>query len=93
MRRAQSAPIDKSDCDDVRRFDRYLKEHSGHTGGWIEEEHLLFIKMKNKHSNNIEQICAAFEAFLIGKNRLKNIPNKCTVKMLEFNCLQIICGR
>lgn len=67
MRRAQSAPIEKSDCDDVRRFDRYVKEHHGHTGGWIEEEHLLFIKMKNKHNNNIEQVCAAFKAFLMGK--------------------------
>lgn len=71
VRRAQSAPIDKSDSDDVRRFDRFLKEHDGHTGGWIEEEHLLFVKLKNKHSNNIEQMCAAFRAFLIGKIHLK----------------------
>lgn len=67
LRRAQSAPIDKSDCDDVRRFDRYLKERGGHTGGWIDEEHLFFIKMKNKYNGSIEQICGAFEAFLIGK--------------------------
>lgn len=71
MRRAQSAPIDKSDCDDIRCFDRFLKEHNGHTGGWMDEEHLLFIKMKNKHNNNIEQICAAFKAFLIGKNSVR----------------------
>lgn len=68
MRRVQSAPIDKSDWDDVRRFDRFLKEHGGHTGGWIEEEHLLFIKSKNKYNNNIEHIVAAFKAFLVGKN-------------------------
>lgn len=68
MRRVQSAPIDKSDCDDVRRFDRYVQEYNGHTGGWMDEEHLLFIKMKNKHNNNMEQICLAFKAFLIGKN-------------------------
>lgn len=70
LRRAQSAPIDKSDCDDVRRFDRYLKEHGGHTGGWIDEEHLFFIKMKNKYNGSIEQICGAFKAFLIGKSLL-----------------------
>lgn len=75
MRRTQSAPIDKSDCDDVRRFDRFLKEHNGHTGGWIDEEHLLFIKMKNKHSNSIEQICAAFKAFLIGKHSKNEITH------------------
>lgn len=67
LRRAQSAPIDKHDCDDVRRFDRYLKEHNGHTGGWIDEEHLFFIKSKNKYSGNIEQICGAFQVFLIGE--------------------------
>lgn len=67
-RRAQSAPIDKNDCDDVRRFDRFLKkDNNGHTGGWIDEEHLFFIKMKNKYCGNIEQICAAFQTFLIGK--------------------------
>lgn len=69
LRRAHSAPIDKSDCDDVRRFDRYLKEHNGHTGGWIDEEHLFFIKMKNKYNGNIEHICGAFKTFLIGKYR------------------------
>lgn len=67
LRRAQSAPIDKHDCDDVRRFDRYLKEHNGHTGGWIDEEHLFFIKMKNKYGGSIEEICGAFKAFLIGE--------------------------
>lgn len=67
VRRAQSAPIDRSDCDDVRRFDRFLKEHDGHTGGWIQEEHLLFVKLKNKHGNDFEQMCLGFKAFLIGK--------------------------
>ena len=69
MRRVQSAPIDKTDSDDIRRFDRFVKEH-GHTGGWIQEEHLLFVKLKNKHNDSIEQICAAFQAFLVGKNHL-----------------------
>lgn len=66
LRRAQSAPIDKSDCDDVRCFDRFIKEHHGHTGGWIDEEHLFFIKMKNRYNGNTEQICTAFKTFLIG---------------------------
>lgn len=68
MRRVQSASIEKTDSDVVRRFDKYLKEHNGHTGGWIQEEHLLFVKLKNKHNNSIEQICEAFQAFLVGKN-------------------------
>lgn len=68
MLRVHSAPIDKSDSHDVRQFDRYSKENGGHTGGWIQEEHLLFVKLKNKHNNNIEQIREAFQAFLVGKN-------------------------
>lgn len=77
MRRVQSAPIDKTDSDDVRRFDRFLKEHNGHTGGWIQEEHLLFVKLKNKHNNNIEEIFTAFKAFLVGKNN-------CMLRILCF---------
>lgn len=67
MRRAQSAPIDKSDCDDLRKFDKFVMDHSGHAGGWAEEEHLFFLKMKNKHNNNIDEIIAAFNAFSICK--------------------------
>lgn len=66
LRRAVSAPIDKTDSEDVRRFDRFLKEHDGHTGGWIEEEHLLYVKMKNKYKDNIDQICNGFRVFYVG---------------------------
>lgn len=66
MRRAISAPIDKDDSDDIRRFDRFLKEHHGHSGGWNNEEHLLFVKMKNKYKDNIEQICNAFRVYYVG---------------------------
>lgn len=66
LRRAVSAPIEKNDSDDVRRFDRFLKEHNGHTGGWIDEEHLLYVKMKNKYKDNLEQICHAFRVHFVG---------------------------
>lgn len=66
LRRAVSAPIEKNDSDDVRRFDRFLKEHNGHTGGWIDEEHLLYVKMKNKYKDNLEQICNAFRVYFVG---------------------------
>lgn len=66
LRRAVSAPIEKNDSDDVRRFDRFLKEHNGHTGGWIDEEHLLYVKMKNKYMDNLEQICNAFRVYFVG---------------------------
>lgn len=67
MRRAVSAPIDKTDSEDIRRFDRFVKEHNGHTGGWIDEEHALYVKMKNKYKNNVAQISDAFRVFFVGK--------------------------
>lgn len=66
VRRAVSAPIEKSDSDDVKKFDKYLRENCGHTGGWIDEEHVLFLKLKNKYRTNIEQICNAFKLFYVG---------------------------
>lgn len=67
QRRTMSAPIEKNGSDDVRKFDKYLLEHNGHTGGWIDEEHHLFVKLKNKYRTNIEQICSAFKVFYVGK--------------------------
>lgn len=68
MRRIHSAPIDKSDLDDVRRFDKYLKENNnGHTGGWIDQEHVLFIKMRNKFKSNIDEMSAGLKVLFVGK--------------------------
>lgn len=72
LRRAFSAPIEKNDSDDVRRFDRFLKEHNGHTAGWIDEEHLLYVKMKNKYKDNMEQICNAFRVYFVGMFSMLN---------------------
>lgn len=73
LRRAISVPIEKNDSDDVRRFDRFLKEHNGHTGGWIDEEHLLYVKMKNKFKENLVQICNAFRIYFVGMFSMLNV--------------------
>lgn len=73
MRRVHSAPIDRTDLDDIRQFDRFVVEHHGHTGGWNSEEHALFVKMRNKFKTNIEEICAGLKVFHIGKSRNKNM--------------------
>lgn len=73
LRRAVSAPIEKNDSDDVRRFDRFLKEFNGHTGGWIDEEHLLYVKMKNKFKDNLEQICNTFRIYFVGIFSMLNV--------------------
>lgn len=68
MRRVHSAPIDRTDSDDVRQFDRYVLQHNGHMGGWNSEEHALFIKMRNKFKTNIGEICSGLKVFYVGKN-------------------------
>lgn len=66
VRKALSAPVNRAQCNDVRQFDKFLNDHNGHTGGWQDEEHHIFIKMKIKYKKNIEQICDALKAILIG---------------------------
>lgn len=67
MRRVHSAPIDRTDLDDIRQFDRFVVEHHGHSGGWNSEEHALFVKMRNKCKTNIEEMCLGLAVFYIGK--------------------------
>lgn len=49
-------PIDKDDNVDIKRFDDFLVASNGHTGGWNDEEHFLFLKLKAKYKENIDQI-------------------------------------
>lgn len=49
-------PIDKEDNVDIKKFDDFLVANNGHTGGWNDEEHFLFLKLKTKYKDNIDQI-------------------------------------
>lgn len=49
-------PIDKDDNVDIKKFDDFLVANNGHTGGWNDEEHFLFLKLKTKYKENIDQI-------------------------------------
>lgn len=69
MGRVHSAPIDRTDLDDVRRFDRFVVEHGGHTAGWSSEEHAAFVKMRNKYKTNVDEVCAGLKVFYIGEDR------------------------
>lgn len=71
-------PIDKEDNVDVQKFDDFLAANSGHTGGWNDEEHYLFLKIKSKYKENIDQIILS----------IKHITGsmKCDVKF-SFNFL------
>lgn len=69
VRAALSAPVNRSECSDVRHFDKFLNDHKGHTGGWLEEEHRAYIKMKYKYRKNIDQICESLSGLLVGSYR------------------------
>lgn len=34
-------------------YQRFLQETGGHTGGWAEEDHLLFLHLRKKYKGNI----------------------------------------
>jgi hypothetical protein len=38
---------------EVSAFQRFLQDSGGHTGGWDEEDHLLFLHLRNKHKGKI----------------------------------------
>lgn len=38
---------------EVLAFQRFLQETGGHTGGWAEEDHLLFLHLRKKHKGKI----------------------------------------
>lgn len=57
---------DGSDNYDVKKFLDFLTATNGHTGGWISEEHNLYVKLKNKYKTNIEQIIMSIQHILPG---------------------------
>ncbi|XP_055694689.1 coiled-coil domain-containing protein 112-like [Lutzomyia longipalpis] len=49
-------PVDEYLYKDVKAFDQFLKDFGGHTGGWEDEQHVIFIKYKTKYHKNIQKI-------------------------------------
>lgn len=66
VRQAISAPIERTDCDEVRQFDRFVAETGGHSGGWSDEEHQLFVKVRGKFLSNIDRIWQELQPILTG---------------------------
>lgn len=64
-------PIDKDDNVDIKKFDDFLVSNNGHTGGWNDEEHFLFLKLKTKYKENIDQIVMSIQHISGGK--FKNV--------------------
>lgn len=66
VRHAVSAPIERADSDEVRQFDRFVADSAGHSGGWGDEEHRVFVKVRAKFRNNVERICRELQLLLTG---------------------------
>lgn len=60
-------PIDRSDNDAVRKFDEFLCAHKGYTGGWTDEEHNIFVKLKLKYKTNMMRIVECMQNLMPGK--------------------------
>lgn len=66
MRRTMSAPIERDEMNDIRQFDTFLREHKGHCGGWLDEEHRVYIKIKAKYKRNLDKVCSELKSCQIG---------------------------
>lgn len=66
MRQVATKPAERDDNADVKKFLDYLVANNGHTGGWMEEEHNLFLKLKRKYGDNSEQIFMSFRHIVPG---------------------------
>lgn len=62
-----SKSISETDCSEVKIFDKFLLVYGGHTGGWNDEEHCIFLKYKNKYKSNMDRIIACFKDILPSK--------------------------
>ncbi|RZF44625.1 hypothetical protein LSTR_LSTR000577 [Laodelphax striatellus] len=55
VRRAQSASRINCSCTtdqlcpEIRNFSQYVQRYGGHNGGWKEEDHLMYLKFRQKH--------------------------------------------
>lgn len=63
----QAAKTTTCDYKEVREFDRFLQLHGGHTGGWHDEQHSIFLSLRAKYRSNLSRIEEAFREILPGK--------------------------
>lgn len=56
-------------CDykEVKEFDRFLRNRGGHTGGWNDEQHSIYLGLRARYRNNMDRIEEAFREILPGK--------------------------
>ena len=71
MKQAARQPLSTCDNQDIQNFTNFLQEHSnGHCGSWLNEEHCIFIKFKNKYKHNLDACFGAIQAQLTGNSNI-----------------------
>lgn len=56
-------------CDyrEVKEFDRFLQNRGGHTGGWNDEQHSIYLGLRARYRNNLDRVEETFREILPGK--------------------------
>lgn len=56
-------------CDykEIKVFDQFLQSTGGHTGGWNDEQHSIYLGLKAKYKNNLNRIEECFKEILPGE--------------------------
>lgn len=64
---------ENSTCDykEIKIFDRFLQSHGGHSGGWSDEQHSIYLSLKAKYRANLHRIEECFKGILPGKKSLR----------------------
>lgn len=57
----------------VKDFDNFLKANGGHTGGWNEEQHSVYVALHAKYKNNAIKVENALREILPGKQQLLSV--------------------
>lgn len=59
----------QNSCDykEIRAFDRFLRARGGHTGGWNDEQHSIYLSLRAKYKSNLNRIEEAFKEIIPGK--------------------------
>lgn len=60
------------DYKEIQIFDRFLQSHGGHSGGWSDEQHSIYLNLKAKYKTNLNRIEECFKMILPGKKFPKN---------------------
>lgn len=66
QRKKQDQTGPQCDYKEIKVFDQFLQSTGGHTGGWNDEQHSIYLGLKAKYKNNLKRIEERFKEILPG---------------------------